>query len=374
MTKTKTSSKKPKTSHRGAKVAVIIVAVLVLALGGLATWFFAFYNNPEKVAFDAMNHLFSADNVGLEGGFTLWVSEDEKENSPISMVLLSFDSASNHLPTSNTATLSIYFNPEKVQGEPEVTLKLNNVVMQNGVLYFQIGGLMDSLESFSLSSDEWSAVEHFIPLLETIDNEWWQIDVNQIISELEIPASQKNTATQVYSCVVEAMNRNNSAEMAKLYEQHRFINVTPSKGLAPEGKGVSAELASWHNAYEVSIDRTALADYINAIPETATANEFYACFNAVENDSASVPLSIDASDFDEISASDINLPDDLKIFMEVSTFGHQLRSVYAYQFTDDYDLSGSVAMKYQDVSVSAPTEYRPVTDLIEEFIELLEEM
>lgn len=374
MAKTKTSSKKPEKSHRGVKVAAIIVVALLLIFGGLATWFLAYYNNPEKVALDAMNHLFSADNVGLEGEFTLWVSEDEKEDSPISMMLLSFDSASNHLPMSNTATLGIYFNPEKVQGEPEVTLKLNNVVMKNGVLYFQVDGLMDSLESFSLSSDEWLAVENFIPLLETIDKEWWQIDVNQIISELEIPASQKDTATQVYSCVVEAMNRNNSAEMAKIYEQHRFINVTPSKSLAPEGKGVSAELASWHNAYEVSIDRAALADYLNSIPETATANEFYACFNAVENDSATVPLSIDASDFDEISADDINLPDDLKIFMEVSTFGHQLRGVYAYQFTDDYDFSGSVLVKYQDISVSAPTEYRPITDLIKELFEILEEM
>lgn len=373
MAQTKTSSKKSAKSHRGAKVAAIVIGLLVLIFGGLALWFFAYYNRPEKVALDAMNHLFSAENIGLEGGFSFWVSDEAKEDSPVSMVLLSFDSPSNRPPMSNTATLGIYFNPELVQGEPQVTLKLNNVVMKNGVIYFQVGGIMDSLESFSLSSDEWAEVESIIPFLETIDNEWWQIDVNQIATELELPVSQKETITEVYSCVVEAMNRNNSAEMAKLYDEHRFINVTPSKTLSPENYGDNTDITSWHNAYAVTFDRYKLADFLNAIPETAAANEFYACFNAVENESAAVPLSLDASDFEEISASDLDELDEMRFFIEVSTFGHKLRSVYAYQLTDDYDISGSILVKYQDVTVSAPTEYRPITDLIEEFIELLEE-
>ncbi len=374
MAKTKTSSKKSAKSHRGAKVVAIVVAIIVLALGGLATWFFAYYNNPEKVAFDAMNQLFSADNVGFEGDFSLQLSDSEQENSPVSMILLSFDSSSSQLPASNTATLGIYFNREIVQGEPQVVLKLSNVIMKNGVLYFQIVGVMDSLESFSLKSSEWAEVENIIPFLETVDNEWWQIDVNNIVSELELPASQKDTVTGVYSCIVEAMNRNNSKELAELYKKNRFVVVTPSKYLSPEGYSVGTEAESWHNAYSVSLDRYKLADFLNAIPETAAANEFYACFNAIENDSATVPLAIDASDFDEIFAEDLNLPDDLRIFMEVSTFGHKLRSVYAYQNTDDYHADGAVLIKYQDVDVSAPTEYRPITDLIEEFIELLEEM
>lgn len=373
MAKTKTSSKKSEKSHRGAKIAAIVIGVLILIFGGLAAWFFAYYNSPEKVALDAMHHLFSAENIGLEGGFSFNLSDEAKADNPISRILLSFDSPANRPPMSNTATLGIYFNSELVQGEPQITLKLNNVVMKNGVIYFQISGIMDSLESFSLSSSEWMEVENLIPFFEAIDNEWWQIDINQITTELELPASQKDTITEVYSCVVEAMNRNNSAEMVKLYDAHRFINVTPSKMLSPENYATT-EVASWHNAYAVTFDRYKLADYLNAIPETAAANEFYACFNAVENESATVPLSLGASDFEEISASDLEVLDEMNFYIEVSTFGHQLRSAYAYQSTDNYNVSGSVLVKYQDVTVSAPTESRPITDLIEEFIELLEEM
>lgn len=382
MAKTQASSKKPENprksqkpqkTHRGAKIVATVFAVLVLLLGGLATWFFAFYNNPEKVALDAINRLFTADSVGFEGGFSLWLSEEQQKDSPITGVLLSFDSPTNHLPMSNTATLQVLFNPDQVQGDPKVVIKLQNVIMRDGVLYFQIGGLMDSLNTFSYSLEEWSDLEGYLHLIETIDNEWWQIDLNDILADLELPAQQEETISGVYSCIVAAMNRNTSSEMAKVYDAHRFIKVTPSKTLSPAENTVQNEIESWHNAYEVTIDKNALAEYINAVPETAAANEIYACFNAVESEYSTVPLSIGAEDFDEISADDIELPEDLRIFIEVSTFGHELHHVYVYQGSEDYQFDGGISVKYQNVNVSAPDEFRPISDLVEDFIELLQQ-
>lgn len=367
------NSQKSQNPHRGAKVAAVFIVILVLLLGGLATWFFAFYNNPEKVTLDAVNRLFTADNVGFEGGFSLWLSDEQKKDSPITGALLSFDSPANHLPMSNTATLQVLFNPEQVQGEPKVVIKLKNLIMRDGVLYFQISGLMDSLNTFNYSLEEWSEIESYLPLIESIDNEWWQIDLDDVLANLELPAQQEDGLSELYSCVVTAMNRDTSSEMAKVYDAHRFIQVTPSQTLAPQDGNYDVAVESWHNAYEVTIDKNALAGYINAIPETAAANEFYACFNAVEDEYADVPLSIGAGDFDEISADDIQLPEDLRIFIEVSTFGHQLNRIYVYQGTSDYYFDGGITVKYQNVSVSAPDEFRPISDLIEEIIELLQQ-
>lgn len=381
MAKTKTSSKKSEKtqkaqkSHRGLKITAVVVAVLLLILGGLATWFFAYYNNPEKVAFDAMNHLFSAENVGIDGGLVLTVDKTQHPDSPVSAVSLHFNSSSDSLPVSSTANLYIMFNPEVVQGEPRIALQLSNVVMKNGVIYFQIGGLMDSLDSFSLKGSEWAEIEQFIPFLEAVDNEWWQIDVNDVISQMELPASQENTVAGVYSCVVEALNRHNTSELAKIYDEHRFVVMLPSDYVSPDDQGIMARPASWNQAYEVVFDHYKLTDFLNRLPETATANEFYACFNTtVEEKTADIPLSIDASSFDEISDNDWDFPENLRVYMEVSTFGHRLNKIYVYQDVADYTLNGKISLNYQTVNVSAPAEYRPITDLIEEFIELLEEM
>lgn len=377
MAKTKTRSKKsakpaePTKSHRGGKAAAIIVLVLVLFFGVLAVWFFGFYNNPEKVASDAVRNLFSAENVSLQGGANLWLSNEAKADSPVSGAILSFDSSSDKLPSSNSAKLQLIFDAEKVQGEPKVLITLKNVTLRDGVIYFQIGGIMDSLGSFNYSLDEWSALEDYLPLIETVDNEWWRIDVRDIVASLELPSQQQNGINKIYSCVVDVMNRDNSAEMVQVYQDHRFINVIPAKQLAPEDSDSYTATTSWHNAYEITINRNVLADYINAIPETAAAEEFYTCFNQAVKSGWDENINLSASSIDEISAEDIDWPDSLRIFAEVSTFGHKLRSLYLYQDTEGYNLGGSALFNYQAADVSTPESYRPVSDLFEDIIELI---
>lgn len=376
MTKTQTRSKKsakpvePPKTHRGIKVAAIVAAILILLLGGVGTWFFAYYSSPEKVALDAVENLFLAKNVSLEGGVNLFLSDELKEDSPFAGLIFSFDSSSHSLPLSNSAKAQILYNDGVISDDAKFVVTLRNVIMRDGVFYFQIGGIVDSLHSLGYDFEESPEVADYLPLIETIDNEWWQVDVNDILADLDLPVSQQDSMSQLYSCVVETLNRDSSSEMTKLYQEHRFINVSPTQHLAPEGDAYP-DLASWHKAYEITLNRQELANYINAIPETETANQFYACFNAVEDEYADVPLSLGAADFDEISASDIEWPDGLRVFVEVSTFGHRLRSIYVYQNTDDYQLGGSIMVNYQNVTVSAPDSYRPISDLYEEFLELI---
>lgn len=369
----KTSKQSTSSSHHGAGIAAILIGILVLALGGLAVWFFAYYNNPEKVAYDTIEHLLSSRDLALQGGFTYTVPDDQKGNSPIDGFIVSFDSSSNTLPTANSAKLQLIFNDQQVDGEPTFVLTIKNLIMRDGVIYLQIGGIMDSLQTFSYSYDEWSKMETYTDLLEVIDNEWWQIDVRDIVANLELPDEQTNGINRIYSCVVSALNRDMSTELANLYSTYRFIEIQPAKRLAPEESVAYPEKTGWYGAYEVSLNRGKLAGFINSLPETAAANDFYNCYNGVIGDSDRNAPQLDASDFPEISIDDIKWPEDLRIFLEISRFGHELRSAYVYQNSNTGILDGSILVEHQDNAVSTPNNYRPISDLIDELSEILTE-
>ncbi len=358
--------------HTGLIVG-IIVAVVVLLCGGLALWFFAWYSNPNQVAYDAVNNLIQSENVGFEGGITILNSD---EDSPLDMISIAFDSASSGLPNSSAAKVMFIFDAEQVEGDPQILIEVKNVVMRDGVIYLQIGGIMDSINSLELDEDTRSSLEIFLSTVEVIDNEWWQISIPDLLETMELPAEQTNIFTEMYHCATQAMTSDMSGEAAAIYKQNQFVEIKPSKRLAPDVESATNELTAGHKAYELSINKAKMASFVNRLPETKVAEDFFACYNDVASKYGGQRIS--ASDFDEITADDVEWPDadQLRVFLEISQFGHKLRSVHFFTYDDDgQDAGGGTVMfKYDAVTVTPPESYRPITDLFDELSEIFSQL
>lgn len=97
--------KPPKKKKTGLIVGIIIAALLVLGGVGAAIWYFAVYQSPENVVFDAMNNFLSAQHVQAEGEFTYHVVDEDTENS--FLYTLKLENKSNTLPNATNLNLSI---------------------------------------------------------------------------------------------------------------------------------------------------------------------------------------------------------------------------------------------------------------------------
>ena len=358
-------TKKTKT---GLIVGIIIGAV-VLILGGLAIWFFAFYNNPDKVAFDAVEKLITADNVTMNGGVVVLPTDDNPE---FESIILNIESSSKSLPNSTTATLLVTPSDDGENAEA-IQIQLDTVYLADGIAYIKVSGLTDAAKAAGLDQEDSTAFSSALfDIVEVVDDEWWQISVPNLLDEMELSAEEADGMSAIYTCAVDAMNSDASGEIASLYKANKFINVEPAKNPV-DSAGNAMTPASGYSYYQVSLGSEQLANFINALPNTAVAFNFYDCYNAaVEQYNIYEPIS--AEDFSEVSADDFSLPDDLSIYLEISRFGHSLRSVITEQAGEDETVSGSIVFQYEAGTTNEPEDYRPITDLFDEITELLSQI
>lgn len=360
------SEPNPKPS-RVPLIVLGILAVIVLILGCVGIWFYGFYNNPDKVALDAVTNLLSASNVTMNGTLTVkpFDSDDSRH------MTLKLGSASNHLPNSTTASLELSLDDGQ-----EINLNLGTVQMSDGVIYLQISKIMETIDGLGLTVAERAEYEEVFSVLEVIDNEWWRISIPELIDDFEFEDEQASGLKELYACTVNVMNEDVSGELTTLYRRQPFVEVKEIAQISANGMpGVmDYKPAFGNNLYEISLNESNLANFINALPATETAESFYSCYNNVMDKYAAegeLPDHISAEDFDEVSASDFSFTDDQHFYMEVSQFGHQIQTLHFHQNDDDFVTSGQLTLGYSAVKVTPPDSYRPITELVDELTDLI---
>lgn len=363
------------------KILIIILSVVLLLLGGFAIWYFAYYNQPEKVAFDAVENLLESDQLALQGGFTI-VPKDLDDDDILKMILVSFDTSDKGLPNTSSAKLQLVFDANKVNLEHRLLLQAKNIIMQDGVIYLQISGLTESFQALAeLESSEYDAdaASYELPdeveeLLEKIDDEWWQISVNDIVAEMGVDDTQSSAIKDMYACVVDYMDSDLSNDYAKLYRDNRFVKVEPTKYLEPDDLaghdlvGHSA-IEKGHNVYTISVDKEKLANFLNEAPKTPAMRDFVSCYNQAGAKIGADPLDWEGAK--PTTADDIGWPEDLRVAVEISRLGHKLRSFAVYYDNENIDLTGSALVEYQSHATTAPESYRPISELTEEIMNLV---
>lgn len=347
---------------KGGIIAIIILCVLTLVASVAAIWFFVCYNQPDRAAFDAIEQTVQAKSIVTTGNLVIW----EKTDSDIEQISLNLNSSSTNLPNTTSVTMSVQF-----ANSSALSLQLGTAMMKDGVIYLQIAGVMDAIKTLGIDRNTQDEFAKVFSTLEVIDNEWWRISVPDVISSLELAPTQADGFNQLYTCVVDALNQNHGAEIAKLYSAYRFMQVQPVNRALAKTEDAAYHPAAWYDLYEVTIDKTRLANFINALPDSATAEGFYNCYNNVMKKLGDTESSLSSSDINEISTDDIEIPEGLHIYLEISRLNHNLRSVHLYADNDEHTIEGAFLFNYQDFTVSEPKNYRPITELVDELSELI---
>lgn len=345
------------------------IVLLALAVGGFMLWFFCFYNQPDKIIFDAMQNAFQAENINTVGTLTL-TTRDKSEDKEIEKITLNIDSTAKRSSNATNVDLTI----SNSDGH-SINTELGAIVTENGEVYLRIRQLMETLEGLGISEDMQLEAEELFNTLEVIDGEWWRIYLPEVVDAFNIqPAAM---IKELFQCGVTAANHDNSGELIKFYQEHSFLSVQDARNTARLAELIEYKVENGYGLYEVEVNATELANFLNKLPEAEAAEEFYACYNDVmreyvpEADSSEL---INATDFDEVSASEFEWSEEIHIFMKVSTFGHELDQIYMYRDTSDTVMAATFKLGYRTATVTGPNSYRPISDLVEEIKNTLMEV
>ncbi len=370
--KTASASAAEKKSLKASRIVAIIVAILlVFALVGTALWYFFYYNHPDKIAYDAVSKLFTAENVGTKGEIILTPTPDESD-SAINRIALRLDTPTNHLPATGTLNFAV-----DQKDDPDFDFDLEYVQLEDGVLYLKVDGIMAAIEAAGLDEDAQDDLTTTLELVDDIDGEWWEIAVVDLMKSLDMDRSTAEMADAVYTCAVDLAKGEGLNELGAIYDQHRFLTLEKVKSVNTDGHWYTHDADFGHMLYRASLNKRALADFINQLPETDSAETFADCYNTAVKDyykdrgfdsrryyESSL---LDLDEIDEISAYDLDLPEELKFYLEISNWDHKLqRFILTHTIEDEINLSADLTFDYRKATVNPPSSYKPITDLVDD--------
>lgn len=358
----------PKKHKAGIIIGIVVFLLFLIGGGSLAAWYFCVYNSPEVIAYDAMRQLLSAEHVSTIG--TIRIAESESQDGFVNVAELKLASSSMSLPNSTSVSLNLsqrYKDNDQVVDDHELSLDLGLAAMSDGVIYLQVENLADTfdqaLDAQGIALEDLDAIGQFAyAVVELVDNQWWQISVKDVLEELNFDDSISNPIVDFYNCLMAASQER--TDIAKLYDAHRFVKIEKTEQQAT---------TAGTTRYQMTLDRAALAAYVNALPSTAGAEKAIVCYNALADEFDFD--SISATDFPEIDVEDLEkeLPGDYTAYLEIANFSHQLKRIEVQGSTDDTKVDGDLTFEYSAVDVTPPSDYRPITDLFEEIFELVGE-
>lgn len=347
--------------HKTGIILSVILAILVLIGAGFFIWYFAYYNQPAKVAADAVEDLIQSNDVMLKGGIAI-TPKNVDENGP-QQITIDLSSSANQTPsTSNIDLMLIYQNGSVVK------LNLGTIALQDGVAYLKIAGIMDSLEAADADEALRTYAYGLYSLFKLVDNEWWQISIPDLIAKLELPADDAEQLNETYSCIVGALQKDQSGAVADFYQQNQFVEVERTKNAELEDTFDIFSDTKGQSYYRTTLNYDNLAKFINYLPEAPVAKDVYACINDhIEG------ADLSASEFDETSADDLKdiLPADSEIMLGISNWQHRLQTVMAKLAYDDYTMEVGLRIDHGAIAINLPESYRPLSDLIDELTEIL---
>ncbi len=393
--------KPPKKNKLGVIVAALVLILILIGGIGMAVWYFVIYNNPENIAFDAVRQFITADNIVTTGELTNryvsiydydrncstvnapGIQSDCLSDSKTTLMKLKFESASNHLPNMTKVSLELSERDDnnEIVDDHLVTLDLGTGVMADGVIYLQVSNLHETFEKvleenyIDLTNDDdenvqqWAMVEEIIDI---IDNEWWQISAEDVMDTMSEIMSDDKAETKpfvdAYNCIFKTAATNHSEEIAKLYDQNRFLSVEK----ADRDTGIAGR-----SFYKADIDLDKLVEFYDQSLSSQASNDVVACVNTFYKDmDYDEQITIDDlkeySNTKELKESlQKELPDEWSAYLDIADFSHKLHGVVVDAKDPGMELSADLDFNYADAEVTAPEKYRPISDLVEEVFKII---
>ncbi len=407
----------PKKKHAGLIITIIILLLIIIAGAACAVWYFLIYSQPERVAYDAIDNFISGNYIGVSSiaedgsstgkglvlaGNAVIEHDFGNDGEGAASLRLTANLGGMAAHASGTSQLTLTLNAldqnQEVIGDA-ISVQLGNVLLQDGKIYLQISQISEAFESIVTNLaiagevDE-SLIEQVTDFFTEIDGEWWEINVPDLLDELAGNDVDPTPEKELYACCIDLNNQDYNKELAELYRKYPFVNIK-RLGVTINAPVNSYTATGGYNYYDPSLDYDLMAEFINALPKTEVAGKAYDCINhyIASKDNSTLDPSI-GSTYDEDLAPPVSptapkefgpddfnkvTPDQLRdyfdidaeVYLEISNFGHELRSIIIESSQEKTKISGQLIFNYQDVKVAAPDNHRSITDLIEKIEELI---
>ncbi|MCR5699994.1 MAG: hypothetical protein K6G49_00990 [Candidatus Saccharibacteria bacterium] len=360
-----------KKRKKGPLLAIICVLVALLIGGGAFAAAYFINNQPANILASAFNNLLNAKQTEVSGSINLALQNSEEFG--VESISLNFDDKYSGLSNNTTATLNVNF----ADGTSAPAIDFGEVMLNDGVLYLEASGLSDFYDGAFRDNLKATLMNQFLPgdqtiapvdpaietatsqavdeileqigkIISSIDGQWIEISIDDILdSEMlaTIPADTRNNISGTYKCTANVLSQpaNYSGEFSELYSQNPFINMT----------------AGADSFYNISFDAAKFANYLNAAPSTKLAKDLATCYGTNIAD-------------DSVAISAENIEAALGYFPQFSAkfdgfFDHHLTELKITGQNDLYILTSDLKFTYPDnVTITAPTDSRPVMDVVEE--------
>lgn len=335
----------PKRPKKGLIIGSIIAGALVVFGGASALVYNVWYQNPEKVIFDALTHAFKSESATGTG--TITIKTDDVD--------LKITFAGEGQGSDGRVDTTIKFD-SKSAGENISINVVASVLVKGETIYFKLDNVQKTVDQLAEAYGV-EVPEYVAPIIKKIDGQWVSVKSSDYEDVSKEVAKQQRCVTDVFDNLSNSKDMKN--ELVDLYKENRILVIDeelPAKKI--DGVGSLG--------YEISTDTNAAQDFIRGLDDTEFGKELKKCDDSV--DFAEVADTI--KEADKENDSDV----DTKFEVWVSRFGHQITEV---KFTaKDDDASGVFVFNpkfNQDVTIEAPKSSITIKQLQEDIEKAVEE-
>jgi len=348
-----TEDQAKKSKSKLVKIVICVIVGVVLIGGGVAgALWVTNRQKPENVVLNAMVKTINQKAVKMTGDLTI----KPGEGTGVASMRIKSSGESSILPSSSETTITI-----ATEDGDELEVKSSEIYLADGVLYFRVDGLADTVKSVlrkvmdemtagmgAFYDDEGQEMSKYMDgigeILTDIEGTWWRFD----IADFGVPEE----AGDMYDCAVGAVSSLNTTrtkdELTKLYKNYPLLDAKKA-----------GEKQGDYEGYDVTLNAANAAGFLNNLRTTGFYQDFSGCVKSIDGD-------ID-TDYGNIGASDIGNLNDMPTFrLFIHPWSHELRSV-SMNFSDvDVSMTGSMTLEFIDaVNVAAPEGAKPVKELVE---------
>lgn len=381
--------------RKGLIIGLVCLFIVLLGGGGFAAAYMI-ANQPNNIALSAFDHLMNAEQVQIAGSFN--ASFDNDNLLGIKSFDINFDDTSTS--SGQTATISAKL---ALDGVPDtISLDLGEAMLSNGVFYLKADGLKtlyydtfydqihnyvysgllssyqgslltacyDGVESdgaaYQACLDTYSTdlnpeagaaldavvadvMTEFGGIIDAVDGQWIEFSVDDILSSdlLSLDSTTRQTISSTYNCVTDKLTHFSqySSELSDLYSQDPFLNMTSGQD----------------GFYDLTIDADRFAGYVNSLSRSQTVKDFATCTGTT----------VDDSSISDVTASDVQpalsyLPR-ISAKFDSNLFSHSLSELKINESNSGYTVNSDLKFTYPtNAAVTAPSDARPVMDLVTE--------
>lgn len=336
----------PRRPKKGLIIGAIIAGALVICGGASALVYNVWYQNPEKVIFDALTHAFKAESATGTGVITL-KSDDVDVN-------ITF--AGEGQGKDGRADTTIKFDSKSAEQDISINV-MASVLAKGETIYFKLDNIQKTVDKLAESTGM-EVPEYITPIIKKIDGQWVSVKASDYEDTSKEIAKQQRCMTDVFDKLSSDKDMKN--EIVDLYKEHRIL-VIDQQLPAKKINGVGSL------GYEISADTKAAQGFVNGLNTTEFGKALKKCDDSV--DFADVADIIKEADEDK-SNSDV----DAKLEVWVSRFGHQITEVN--MTIKDDDASGLFVFNpkfNKDVAIEAPKDSITIKQLQKDIEKAIEE-